>query len=69
MKNISYSNMFDKMYKSKTYESLLWVISAAIAGFGLGAMFDGFVSDYSVLIFIGGMIINTWMMIKVYLRD
>ncbi len=61
--------MFDRMNKASTHESLLWVISAAITGFGLGAMFNGTVADYSVLIFIVGIIINTWVMIKVYLRD
>jgi len=61
--------MLGSFRKARSYEFFIWIISAALTGFGLGAMFDGFISDYSVIIFLVGVVIHTWIMIKVYLRD
>ena len=60
--------MLEKLTKAKPIELQIWMWGAGILGFGLGALLAGYLQIYALWIFLIGLLIHVWAMMKIYLR-
>ena len=60
--------MLEKLTKAKPGELQLWMWSAGILGFGLGAYLANYVGPYAVWIIVLSLIVHLIIMYRIYTR-
>ena len=60
--------MLEKLKKAKPIELEIWMLSAIVAAFGLGAYLASYTGEYSIWIFTIGIIMHLFYMYKIYSR-
>lgn len=58
--------MLEKLSRAKPSVLEMWMLGAAITGFGLGALLVNYVQQYALWIFLIGFVVHCWAMYKIY---